>query len=149
VKIEALTRFGLPGQIIKRWSLDGIRFLLPIQSESVNRFGLLDGKSLIISGPGTSGKTFCGELAVSAKAANRQKGIFVEPLKAVAEEKYKTFLKRYSPLGISIALATREHDVPGKDINKFDIGIFIYEKFNALTSSDISLIKGASCFILD
>jgi helicase len=149
VKIEALTRFGLPGQIIKRWSLDGIRFLLPIQSESVNRFGLLDGKSLIISGPGTSGKTFCGELAVSAKAATRQKGVFIEPLKAVAEEKYKTFLKRYGPLGISIALATREHDMPGKDINKFDIGIFIYEKFNALTASDISLIKGASCFILD
>jgi helicase len=148
VRIDALSRFGLPGQIIKRWSLDGIKFLLPIQSESVNRFGLLEGKCLIISGPGTSGKTFCGELAILARVAKRQKGIFIEPLKAVAEEKYRTFQNRYGPLGISVALATRDHALENA-INKFDIGIFIYEKFNTLSAADISIIKGASCFVLD
>jgi superfamily II helicase len=60
VRVDTLSRYSLPGQIIKRWALDGIRFLLPIQSESISRYGLLDGRSLIISGPGTSGKTFCG-----------------------------------------------------------------------------------------
>ncbi len=151
MKVDALSRYGLPGQIIKRWSLAGIRFLLPIQSESVTRFGLLDSKSLIISGPGTSGKTFCGELAVLSRTADRQKGVFLEPLKAVAEEKYKTFVDRYSSLGIAVKLATRDHSVHDHDIyrHKFDIGIFIYEKFNSLTATDISLIKGVSCFVLD
>jgi helicase len=151
VRLDALSRYGLPGQIIKRWALDGIRFLLPIQSESVSRYGLLDGKSLIISGPGTSGKTFCGELAVASKAAARQKGIFIEPLKAVAEEKYRTFVGRYKPLGIAVKLATRDNALHDKEIyhSKFDIGIFIYEKFNSLTSTDISIIKSVSCFVLD
>ena len=36
-----------------------------------------------------------------------------------------------------------------KDSDKFDIGIFIYEKFNSLTAFDISLIKSTSCFVLD
>jgi helicase len=151
VRLDALSRYGLPGQIIKRWALDGIRFLLPIQAESVSRYGLLDGQSLIISGPGTSGKTFCGELAVASKAAARQKGIFIEPLKAVAEEKYRTFQARYEPLGIRIKLATRDNVLHDKDIyySKFDIGIFIYEKFNSLTATDISIIKSVSCFVLD
>ncbi len=149
MRIETLSRYGLPGQIIKRWSLDGIRFLLPIQSESVSRFGLLDGRSLVISGPGTSGKTFCGELAISARVAARQKGVFIEPLKAVAEEKYRTFRDRYAPLGLDVKLATRDQVSGERDSNKFDIGIFIYEKFNSLTSNDISLIKSTSCFVLD
>lgn len=151
MKIDALRRFGLPDQILKRWSQDGIRFLLPVQSESVSRHGLLDGRSLIISGPGTSGKTFCGELASAAKAANRQKAIFLAPLKAIAEEKYRVFHRRYAPLGMRICLATGDHSASDAAILKgeFDIAIMIFEKFNCLTATDVSLVKNTSCFVLD
>jgi helicase len=151
MKIDALARYGLSGQIIKRWSHDGIRFLLPIQSESVCRFGLLDGKSLVVSGPGTSGKTFCGELASIARAGARQKTVVLVPLKAIAEEKYKIFHQRYSSLGIRVRLATRDHTIHDLDIiqNRFDIAIMIYEKFNCFTANDISAIKAASCFVMD
>lgn len=151
MKIENLERFGLPGQLIKRWSLEGIKFLLPLQSEAVIRFGLLDGKSLIVSGPGTSGKTFCGELAAAAKATGKGKAVFLVPLKAIAEEKYRTFEKRYGALGLKIRLATRDHTSHDNDISKrnFDIAIMIYEKFNCLTANDISIIKNTSCFVLD
>jgi helicase len=151
MKIENLERFGLPGQLIKRWSQEDIRFLLPLQSEAVTRFGLLDGKSLIISGPGTSGKTFCGELAAVAKATEKGKAVFLVPLKAIAEEKYRIFEKRYGALGLKIRLATRDHTSHDSDILKrnFDIATMIYEKFNCLTANDISIIKNTSCFILD
>ncbi len=151
MKIERLQRFGIPEQVIKRWSADGIRFLLPLQAESVNRYALLDGESLIISGPGTSGKTFCGEMATLHQAASRKKAIFLVPLKAIAEEKYRLFTKRYSPLGLKIRLATRDHAEYGHEISRadYDILITIYEKLNSLTATDVSIIKNTGCFILD
>ncbi len=151
MRLENLGRFGLSGQIIKRWNGEGIRFLLPLQSEAVSRFGLLEGKSAVISGPGTSGKTFCGELAAMAKIATRQKASFLVPLKAIAEEKYRLFKERYGRLGIRTCLATRDHTSDDLKIirGEFDIAIFIYEKFNSLTASDAGLIKGISCFVID
>lgn len=151
VKTEILERYGIPKEVIKRWHSDGIRQLLPIQIQSVTRFGILDGNSLIISGPGTSGKTFCGEMAALRTASVREKTVFLVPLKAIAIEKYKTFKNRYSPLGLNIRLSTRDHTEGEKDIikNRFDILISIYEKFNSLTSRDITLIKSCRCFILD
>lgn len=151
MKTEVLERFGIPKEVIKRWNSDGIRQLLPIQIQSVNRFGILDGNSLIIAGPGTSGKTFCGEMAALRTASLREKAVFLVPLKAIAIEKYKTFNDRYSPLGLKIRLSTRDHTDHEKDIskNRFDILISIYEKLNSLTSNDITLIKSCRCFILD
>jgi helicase len=151
MKIEALQRFGIPEQVIKRWSVDGIRFLLPLQAESVNRYALLESQSLIISGPGTSGKTFCGEMAALHQAASRRKAIYLVPLKAIAEEKYRLFTKRYSPLGLKIRLATRDHSEYDHKISRadYDILITIYEKLNSLTATDVSIIKNAGCFILD
>ena len=151
MKTEVLIRYGIPGEVIKRWNNDGIRQLLPIQIQSITRFGILDGNSLIISGPGTSGKTFCGEMAVLKSASQREKAIFLAPLKSIAVEKYRTFRERYSPLGLRIILSTRDHTEHENDIikNRFDILISIYEKFNSLTSNDITLIKSCRCFILD
>jgi helicase len=151
MKIEYLTRYCLPEQLVRRWAADGIRMLLPIQESSVTRFGILEGKSVVICGPGTSGKTFCGELGALSRVSSRGRAIFLEPLKAIAEEKFRAFGARYSPLGIKTVLSTRDHTANDRDIflKKFDIAILIYEKFNALTAGDISLIKNASCFVID
>ncbi|UCE65295.1 MAG: DEAD/DEAH box helicase [Candidatus Zixiibacteriota bacterium] len=151
MKTEVLERYGIPKEVIKRWHTGGIRQLLPIQIQSITRFGILDGNSLIISGPGTSGKTFCGEMAALKTASIREKTVFLVPLKAIAIEKYKIFKNRYSPLGLNIRLSTRDHTDQEKDIikNRFNILISIYEKFNSLTSKDITLIKSCRCFILD
>lgn len=149
MKIEALRQRGIASQVIERWRAGGMRFLLPIQSESVGRFGILDGKSMVIAGPGTSGKTFCGEMAAIHNGMLGKKAIFLVPLKAIAEEKKRLFDERYAPLGIKIALATRDHMDARISRGDYDILIAIYEKFNSLTATDITLIANAGCFILD
>jgi helicase len=149
MRIEALEKQRIPSQVIKRWLADGMRYLLPIQAESVNRYGILRGESVVISGPGTSGKTFCGEMAALYNGALGKKAIFLVPLKAIAEEKHRLFTGRYSPLGIRLALATRDRLDDTVAQGQFDILIGIYEKFNSLTASDISLIRNCGCFILD
>jgi helicase len=151
VNIEALRRYGIPEQVIERWQADGLRFLLPLQVRSVNRHDILEGKSLIVGGPGTSGKTFCGEMAALYQASRRKKAVFLVPLKAIAEERYKLFAERYSPLGLKIRLATRDFADHDRYIScaDFDILITIYEKFNSLTATDISLVRICGCFVLD
>ena len=151
MKIEYLSRYGLPDQLLRRWRIDGVQYLLPIQIESVTRYGILEKRSLIICGPGTSGKTFCGELAAAATVCTRNKALFLEPLKAIAEEKFRLFKKRYGPLGMRVKLSTRDHAMDDRDIGAkdFDIAILIHERFNTLTATDISLIKNASCFVID
>ena len=151
MRIESLERYGLNSQLLQRWLDDGLEFLLPIQAESINKFGLLDGKSLVISGPGTSGKTFCGELAALKKCASKEKSIFLVPLKAIAEEKQKLFEKRYAPLGLRVCLSTRDFTVHDTAIKKgdFDLAVIIYEKFNALTSGDLAPLRASSAIVLD
>jgi len=151
MKIDTLLSHGFPRQLIARWQGDGITYLLPVQAQFVTRFGLSDTSSLIICGPGTSGKTFCGELAAAAAASARSKAIILVPLKAIAEEKYRLFEKRYKPLGLRVKLSTRDHAIDDRDIatKEFDIAILIYERFNSFTASDVSIIKNSSCFIID
>ena len=149
MNIETLEKRGIPHEVVKRWKASGMKFLLPIQAESVNRYGILDGASLVINGPGTSGKTFCGEMAAVRNAALGKKSAFLVPLKAIAEEKYRLFTKRYSPLGMRIALATRDRLDRGIPDGKFDMLISVYEKFNSLTAVDISLVRNIGCFVLD
>jgi helicase len=151
VNIEALRRYGIPERVIERWQADGIRFLLPLQVRSVTRHGILEGKSLIVGGPGTSGKTFCGEIAALYQAARRKKAVFLVPLKAIAEERYKLFARRYSQLGLKVRLATRDFTDHDRHISSadFDILITIYEKFNSLTATDVSLVRNCGCFVLD
>ncbi len=151
MNIERLLKFGLPEEVIKGWRADGIRHLLPIQADSVLKFGLLEGRNLIISGPGTSGKTFCGEMAALFQASERKRGVYLTPLKAIADEKYELFRKRYSSLGLKVAVSTGDHNENDKMISglKFDLLVTIYEKFNSLTGNDISIIRNCGCFILD
>jgi len=124
---------------------------LPIQAESVLNFGLLENKSAIINGPGTSGKTFCGEMAAIFHAASRRKAIFVVPHKAIAEEKYNYFEKLYGTMGLKVRISSRDHTSHDIDIknNRFDILVTIYEKLNALTSDNLNLIDSCHCFVLD
>ena len=149
MNIEILEKHGIPGQVIKRWKSSGMKYLLPIQAECVNGYGILDGKSVVINGPGTSGKTFCGEMAAIRNAVLGRKSVFLVPLKAIAEEKYRLFKSRYSPLGIRVAMATRDHIDRNISRGEYDILISVYEKFNSLTATDISLLRNTGCFILD
>jgi len=149
VRIETLERHGIPGEVIKRWRKSGLKHLLPIQAESVNRYGLLRGQSLIINAPGTSGKTFCGEMAALRAASLGQRAVFLVPLKAIAEEKYRTFKERYASLGIRVSLATRDHTDRGVAGGDFGLLVTIYEKFNAITAADPSLIRNVGCFVID
>lgn len=151
MEVRKLFKYGIPERIIQTWEQNQGEKLLPLQSLAVTRFGLLEGESLIISAPTSSGKTFCGEMAAVSSIFKQRKVIYLIPLKAIAEEKFADFQEKYSGLGIKIAISTRDRREYDLDLEKgdFDLGILIYEKFNQLMLKNLDLLKNIDLLIID
>jgi helicase len=151
MEVRKLLKYGIPEKIIQTWEENQGEKLLSLQSLAVTRFGLLDGESLIISAPTSSGKTFCGEMAAISSIFKQRKVIYLVPLKAIAEEKFADFQDKYSDLGIKIAISTRDRKEYDSDLEKgnFDLGILIYEKFNQLLLKNLDLLKNIDLLIID
>ena len=88
--------------------------LLPVQSLAVKN-GLLDGENLLIVSATASGKTLIGELAGVPKAMEGRKLLFLVPLVALANQKYEDFKRRYSKLGLRVAIRVGMSRIKTKD----------------------------------
>ncbi len=78
--------------------------LLPVQSIAVEK-GLLEGVDLLVVSATATGKTFIGELAgINNILMEKGKFLFLVPLVALANQKYKEFKKRYRSLGIRTSI---------------------------------------------
>jgi helicase len=151
MRIADLIRFGMPKRILDLWRESGLEYLLPIQVEAIQSHDLLDGKSLLINAPTSSGKSFCGEMAAIRAINNNQKAIILEPLKAIATEKYFELRKKYRKAGFRIiALSSDypEHDSAFIKGN-YNLAIAVYEKLNALTANDIRPIENLGAIVMD
>ncbi len=124
---------------------------MPLQSRTVLEQGLLSGRSLWVAAPPSAGKTFLAELAFLKAVEERKKTIFAVPLKALAEEKFVTFRKRYGDLGVRVILSTRDH--PASDAllteGNFDLAIVIYEKLNQLLVRKLDILSTLGLLTVD
>ena len=108
--------------------------LLPVQYLSIKE-GLLKGEDLLVVSATGSGKTLVGELAGITKAMKGQKFIFLTPLVALANQKYRDFKKKYKQLGLDVAIkvgrnrvkAKGELNLPDSDVSSADIVVATYE----------------------
>ncbi|MCP4567920.1 MAG: DEAD/DEAH box helicase [FCB group bacterium] len=148
---KKLAKYDLPEPIVASWEKRFEGRLLPLQYRAVEEYGLLDGQSLLISAPTSSGKTFCGELAIVRAVQMRKKAIFLAPLKAIAEEKYRQFEDCYGELGLRIIISTRDHPEHDADAEngRFDIAVMVYEKFNSLMLTNFDLMGQVQTLVID
>ena len=151
MKISHLASFGIPEVIVNCWREKLGSSLLPVQEKAVKEANILEGASLMISAPTSSGKTFCGELAAAATIFKRKKAIFLVPLKSIAEEKYFDFTARYSALGIKVVISTRDRKEFDLDLERgdFHLAILVYEKFNQLLIKNIDLLSSVDLILID
>ncbi|KPL05472.1 MAG: hypothetical protein AMJ73_00755 [candidate division Zixibacteria bacterium SM1_73] len=151
MRVEKLLRYGIPESVIESWRKNQGEELLPLQALAVTKHGLLNGQSLIISAPTSSGKTFCGEMASVANLFKRKKVIYLVPLKAIAEEKFSDFQEKYSELGIGVVISTKDRQEHDRRIEKgdFDLAIMIYEKFNQLLIKNMDILNQVNLIIVD
>lgn len=118
------------------------RYLLPVQALALSA-GLLEGKSLLVVSATASGKTLIGELAGIPNALKGKKFMFLTPLVALANQKYRDFKKRYSKLGLNVAIrvgmsrinAKEELMITDEDVKNADIIVGTYEGLDFLLRS--------------
>ena len=150
-RVRDLRKYELPDSLLDIWERQQGAFLLPVQEIAVQRYGLFDGRSLVISSPTSSGKTFVGEMAALRAAFAGQRVLYLTPLRALAEEKYETFRTRYGTYGVKVVVATRDrrefdHDIEHGD---FHLAVLVYEKLAQLLVRHPHLLRTVALVVVD
>jgi archaea-specific helicase len=91
-----------------------VQQLLPVQVLSLNA-GLLERQSQLVVAATASGKTLIGELAGIPAALKGYKFIYLTPLVALANQKYRDFKKKYQPLGLKVSIKVGMSRIKAKD----------------------------------
>jgi len=145
-------------------------FLNPIQEKSINA-GLLNQKSLLICAPTASGKTFVASMAIvntigtygddendsygedssnnSDNIPIKGKAIYLVPLKALANEKYKEYQKLLENSKYKVNMATGDVDSDSSHLSKYDLLILTTEKLDSLLRHRTPWIKDVKLVVVD
>lgn len=137
----------LPNEVIEALRRRGITTLTPPQAEAIKK-GLFEGHSLVVVAPTASGKTLVGELALINTWLNGGKGIYVSPLKALAEEKYEEF-KFWSGLGVKVGITTGDYDNPGEELKRYDWIVATYERMDSVFRLKPSWLNEVRTIVID
>jgi replicative superfamily II helicase len=148
--INTLSEYGFPPELISAWS-GSIEKLNKLQLDAINEFGIFNGEHLLVSAPTSSGKTMIGELAALKKVLNRGRSIFLFPLKALVNDKYNDFRKRYSSFGVKVIYATGDSSDQVSELmrGQYDICLMTYEKFSALVLAFPHILEHTGTLIVD
>lgn len=150
-RIRDLRKYGLPDTLLDIWAQQQGEFLLPVQEVAVQRYGLFEGRSLVISSPTSSGKTFVGEMAAMRATFAGKRVLYLTPLRALAEEKYQTFRARYADYGVKVVVATRDRREFDRDIEQgdFHLAVLVYEKLSQLLVRHPHLLRTVALVVVD
>jgi len=148
--IQSLSAYGFPSELLTAWS-GSIPSLNQLQTDAINKYGLLNDEHLVVSAPTSSGKTMIGELAVLQGVMNRKRAFFLLPLKALVNDKHKHFTTIYSAFGLKVIRATGDYsdDIPALMRGQYDICLMTYEKFSALASGTPHILEQVGTVVID
>ena len=146
-----LAQYGLAPQIITCIQNTGITQLHEDQLSALKK-GLLRNRSFLVSTPSGSGKTLIAEIAaIHTILTHHGKSLFLVPLRALAYEKFTYLQKVYSSLGIHVRIAVGDQELSKNELQKADLLIMTYEKFDAYLRScrDFDWIYSIQTVIID
>lgn len=137
----------IPKKIFELLKKKGFEKLRPSQIKSINA-GLFEDKNLLVCTPTASGKTLVAELAaLNGILHEKGKALYVVPLRALANEKYKQF-KEYYP-NIKIGISSGENDSKDRHLEKYDLIVLTSEKLDSLLRHHTPWIKYVKTAIFD
>ena len=138
----------IPAEVYNILKKDDITELRPCQAKALKK-GLLEGKNLLVCTPTASGKTLVAELAaIKSIAEGKGKAIYIVPLKALANEQYKDFKKRYGGIA-KIALSIGDLDSADPYLAEYDLIIATSEKMDSLIRHHAPWLSSIAAVIID
>ena len=125
-----------------------IENLMPAQEKAL-KAGILEGKNVLVCTPTSSGKTLVAELAaMSAILSKKGKAVYIVPLKALANEKFKEFKEKYGSFA-RIALSIGDLDSADNFLADYDMIIATAEKLDSLIRHRALWLKQVSVVVVD
>jgi helicase len=149
-EILSLEPYGFPPVLLDAWSAS-IASLNHLQMDAINEFGVLDGKNVVVVAPTSSGKTMIGELAALKGALERKRALFLLPMRALVNDKYREFSQTYGGYGLRVIRATGEvsDDIPDLMRGRYDVCLMTYEKFTNMALANDYLLDQIGTIVVD
>ncbi|MEM7821656.1 MAG: DEAD/DEAH box helicase [Candidatus Aenigmatarchaeota archaeon] len=148
MKVEDLSKYGIPEHFIKKFREDGILELYPPQEEVVRK-KLFQDKNLVISLPTAGGKTFIATLAMINKlSSSKSKIIYTVPLVALANEKFEYFKKLFEG-SWKIAISVGDLDSSDPWLADYDVIVCTNEKLDSLIRHGAQWIREIGLIVVD
>jgi len=148
--IDDLAGYGLPPAILACLH-ESIPSLNELQQEAINKAGLFTGQHLVVSAPTSSGKTMIGELAALYGYAKGERAYMLLPLRALVNDKYDEFTRKYATFGLRIIRSTGEisDDNDALFRGRFNIALLTYERFAALAVTMPHVLRQVGVIVVD
>lgn len=149
--LDTLLAHGISVRALRVWRERGVTQLLPLQSAAIADHGVLQGQSLIVFAPTSSGKTLIAELAALRHIEARRRVLYLVPTKALAEERGEEFHARFGALGARVLIATRERPEADEAIlrGEWDLVVAIYEKVRSFLVARPALLAEVGLVVAD
>ncbi|HKV90675.1 MAG TPA: DEAD/DEAH box helicase, partial [Thermoplasmata archaeon] len=119
----------IPEDIRAILEADGITSLYPPQAEALGP--VLAGESVVLACPTASGKSLVAYLALLRAARSGRTGIYLVPLRALAQEKYDE-LRQFESLGVKVGISMGDYDLSSEALDRLDILVATSEKADGL-----------------
>ncbi|MGC8752373.1 MAG: DEAD/DEAH box helicase [Fervidicoccaceae archaeon] len=127
----------------------GLRELYPPQEEAIKK-GLFEGKNILMVTQTASGKTFLAELlAIDTVMKGKGKVVYLSPLKALADEKFRDFTLYYGDLNLRTILTVGNYDSDEPRLERYDIICTTYEKMDSFVRHRPNWLEKVSLLIID
>ena len=150
-KFEELSASGFPPEVLNQWANRFRNGLNDLQLKAVNEHGVLNGKSLLVVAPTSSGKTMIGELAALQAVMEGKKAAFLLPYKAIVNEKFMEFQEHYGSIGLRVVRCSGDasDSIPDVLSGRYDLGFFTYETFLNLALGSPRLLRQLGLVVVD
>jgi replicative superfamily II helicase len=150
--VADLAIFGMPAPVLAEWASRFAGGLNSLQLEAVNEFRVLEGASLLVVAPTSSGKTFIGEMAGLRAVIESRKAVFLFPYRALVNEKFDEFAALYGDrLGMRVVRCTGDYtdQTPLLLRGKYDIALLTYEMFLNLAATNPAVLNSVGLVVVD
>jgi helicase len=121
--------------------------LHPAQEKAV-KAGLLQNKSLLVCSPTASGKTLIATMAI-VNTITKGKAVYLVPLKALANEKFKEYQKLFQNTDFKVIMSTGDIDSDSPFLSRYNLIILTCEKFDSLIRHKVSWLAEIKTVIID
>jgi len=124
-----------------------LQHLYPVQEKAV-KAGVLESKSLLVCAPTASGKTLVATLGI-VNTLGKGKALYIVPLKALANEKYKEYQQLLKDTDYDVIMSTGDVDSDSPYLSKYDLIVLTSEKLDSLIRHRVSWLAEIKTVVVD